>query len=284
MKTKVRLGATLVAAIFLVCLVSFVHSDVTAINGNIPKDRQEAIRLGFAPPLNWMMDKWDGNDKPYTEIRRSIDAIYDHGQFRRSVLEAYRREAREHPDDPVAQYRWGYAFYQAKSAGFSLGSSLQDSDAYLEIAWAMVHPPSPHSYEHTRLLFINYSQRSMYRLAPLGYRLLQHTPEDYDIEFYLYKGLASARTPAERAEALANAQKLIRQYPNRGGPYGVLAEVYSSRWEKGEAEAGPPAIANYQKYLSLQTKGLTPEVRADLGYWMNFIRTHPKGPKGPKIK
>ena len=230
------------------------------------------------------MDKWDGNDKPYTEIRKSIDAIYDHGQFRRSVIDSYQRESRKHPGDPVAQYRWSYAFYQAKSAGFSLGSPLQDSDAYLEIAWAMVQPPSPHSYEYTRLLFINYAQRSLYKLGPLGYRLLQHTPEDYDIEFYFYKGLASAHTPAERAEALANAQKLIREYPNRGGPYAVLAEVYSSRWENGEAEAGPPAIANYQKYLSLQTKGLTPEVREGLEYWMNFIRTHPKGPKGPKIK
>ena len=124
----------------------------------------------------------------------------------------------------------------------------------------------------------------MYKLVPLARRLLLHSPNDYDVEFFLCKGLASETTPDGEKEALDNAQKLIEKYPNRGGPYGVLGEIYTGQWEKGDFQSGLLALAAYKQYLSIPPKGLTPQNREGLEYWMNFIRTHPLGPKGPKIK
>lgn len=275
----------LAAMVSVVGVTRLIHAEAITLSDENKKNRVIAVKLGFSPPLTWAMDPWAGSDKPFTTIRTEIDKVSKEDQFSRSVLVAYREQARKNPKDPVAQFCWGYAYYKAWNDGVQLGTEVENLDTSLDIAWGLQQVPSPHSYEYTRLLFLNSAKRSMYHLGPVGRRLLRHTPEDYDVEFYFYEGLASAATPVERKEALLGAQKLIRQYPERrGAPYGVLAEVYSAQWEKGDVQSGPLAMAAYQKYLSMPPKGLTPQDRQGLEYWMNFIRTHPSGPKGPKIK
>lgn len=265
-------------------IIGLVQAGPRASIDGSRRDRATAVKIGFPPPWNWMADQWTGSDRPYADTKVAINAIAKNGGLNRAVLAAYQEQARRNPKDSTAQYRWGYAFETALNDGTSIGTVVQNLDTSLDIAWGLQQVPSPHSYEYTRLLFLNSAKRSMYKLIPLARRLLQHTPDDYAVEFFLCKGLASATTLEGKEEALAYAQKLIKKYPNRGGPYGALAEVYSAQWEKGDVQSGPLAMAAYQKYLSMPPKGLTPQDRQGLEYWMNFIRTHPSGPKGPKIK
>jgi hypothetical protein len=240
------------------------------------------VRSGFPPPWDWATDQWTGNDKPFLDAKAAIDVIAENGTLNRSTVDVYQEQARKNPKEPVAQYRWGYAFESALNNGVPLGTIVQKLDTSLDIEWGMQQAPAPHSYGYTRLLFLIAARQSMYKLIPLARRLLKHTPNDYDVEFYFYPSLLASASPAERKEGLLGAKQLIQKYPDHGGPYGALAEVYSAQWEKGDIASGPLAVATFQKYLSLSPKGLTPQDRKGLEYWMNFIKTHPNGPKGQK--
>lgn len=260
------------------------HADTTMSLNQNKRNQMAATEAGPPPDLNWIMDRWTGSDKPFMTVKGAVDNVAQQGRLSRPVLETYRSQARNHPRDPVAQFRLGYACYVAWNGGISLGTEADYLDPLLDVARGLQQAPPPHSYEYTRLLFIISAMRSPSHLSPIGRRLLQHTPEDYDVEFYFYESLLSAATPAEREQALTGAQKLIKQYPERrGGPYAALAEVYTVQWKRGDVQSGPLAVAAYRKYLSMPPKGLTPQSREGLEHWMDFIRTHPKGPKGPKI-
>jgi len=274
----------LLAVVSATGITRFIHAEAITPSGENKKNRATAVKSGFSPPTDWMADQWTGSDKPFMTIRAEIDKISKQNQFSRSTLEGYRKQARSNPKDPVAQFRWGYAYYKAWNDGVSFGTPDENLDTLLDVAWGLQQAPSPHSYEYTRLLFIISALRTPAFLSPVGKRLLRHTPKDYDVEFYFYQSLLSSAAPAERKEALLGTQKLTKEYPSKGGPYVALAEVYWVQWERGDIQSGPLAVAAYQKYLSMPPKGLTPETRKGVEYLMNFIRTHPEGPKGPKIR
>ena len=261
------------------------HAEAITLSDANRKSRATAVKLGFSPPLTWETDSWTGTNEPFSRIRAELDIVSLQNKFNSSVLEDYKRKAQKNAKDPIAQFRWGYAYFKASNDGISFGTPSQNLDTLLDVAWGLQQAQSPHAYEYTRLLFLVSALRSPAYLSTVGRRLLKHTPEDYDVEFDFYRSLLSAPTVAERKEALLGAQKLIKKYPERkGAPYGVLAEVYSAQWERGDFSSGPLAVAAYEKYLSLPPKGLTPQDREGLEYWMNFIKTHPRGPKGHKIK
>ena len=265
-------------------MIGFIHAEAITLTPVNRKDRATAENRGFWPPIDWMTVSWEGSDKPFAASRAEIDNISKQNKFSLPILEAYQKEAEKNPKDPLEQFRWGYADYKARNDGVLFKTIKEDQDTLLDIAWSLQQAPSPHSYEYTRLQFLISAQYTVAFLSPVGKRLLKHTPEDYDVECYFYPSLLSSPVQGDRDKALSGALRLIKQYPERGGPYSTLAEVYSANWLKGDTKSGPLAIEASKKYLSMPPKGLTPQAIAGLKYWMNFIRTHPEGPKGPKIE
>lgn len=260
---------------------SFIDAEANTPAGE--NGKATARERGFSPPKDWMADPWTGSDTPFVTIRAEIGKISDQNQWSRPTLEGYRKQAASDPKDAAAQFRWGYAYYKARNDGFSFEAPGKNSDTLLDVAWSLQQAPSPHSYEYTRLLFLVSALNTPAFLSPVGKRLMRHTPKDYDVEFCFYPSLLSSPSLADRKEALLGAQNFIREFPAKGGPYAALAEVYTAQWESGHFQSGALALAAYQKYLSMPPKGLTPQNREGLERWMNFIRTHPRGPKGPKI-
>ena len=244
------------------------------------RDRATAEERGFYPLKDWMATPWTGNDKPFLLARTKIDQLSEQNKLTQTVLTQCKQAAQKNPKDPVAQFQWGYAYYKARNDGLFPSVIAEDQANLLDIAWSLVQAPSPRSYEYTRLQFLIYAQDTVAFLSPAGGRLLRHSPEDYEVECYFYPSLMSSSVPGSRQKALAGALNLVKRYPKRGGPYSTLGDIYAANWLKGDVKSGPLAVEAFQKYLSMPPKGLTPRAIEGLKHWMNFIRTHPQGPKG----
>lgn len=282
--TKKSVPWLLLAVVSAAGVGGFIHAGANIPAGVSAKDQATARERGFPPPRDWMADPWTGSDAPFATIRAEVDKISDQNQWSRSTLESYRKQAASDPKDPAAQFRWAYAYYKSWNDGVPFDSLGDHLDTLRALAWDLEQAPSPHSYEYTRLLYLISASDTPAFLTPVGKRLLRHTPKDYAVEFYFYPGLLSSPSLADRKEALLGAQNLVREFPATGGPYAALASIYLARWNMGDKPSGPLAVAAYQKYLSMPPRGMTPETRKDVEYLMNFIRTHPGGPKGPKIR
>lgn len=99
---------------------------------------------------SWMAAPWNGSDKPYQQMRGTIDNAISGGRKPQELVEFYKLPALEHPNDPKAQFRWAYAAYiAAKQTDYNQGEKILGSPRQ-----ALVLAPFPHSYEYARLIFL----------------------------------------------------------------------------------------------------------------------------------
>ncbi|RYZ92627.1 MAG: hypothetical protein EOP06_03705 [Proteobacteria bacterium] len=118
---------------------------------------------------------------------------------------------------------------------------------------ALASTPSPRVYNWTRLRFLvdarNFPDTL---LRPVGERLVQRDPKDYEVKYRLIDTFNPGESKAEKKQALIYAHDLIRLNPKRASGYSALGGVYYRDWllNKNRTDAGN-AIAAYQRYLKI---------------------------------
>lgn len=230
------------AGMFLVCL------PVPAVSAPL-----KPIIIARPDPWTWTTEAWNGNDKPYRQIRSEIDAAIKRGKSPIALANQYKATAKTEPRqpsyDPQSQFRWMYAFYQAALRDPRYANSSDEVRAYESAGYF----PSPHSYEFARVRFLLTTLGSPDpHLQGLGERLLKRNPKDYQVMRILLRVINPNDSESEKQQALGYAHTLIQVGPNSPMGYGSLGGVYFALWMKGRsAEDYKQAVANYNRYLEL---------------------------------
>lgn len=208
------------------------------------------------PPRNWATvwgwatAPWESGDKPYQQIRATIDGAIAAGQKPQSLAELYAGPALRQPNDAKAQFRWAYATY--KEAGLM---SYDDVELALgKPREQLILAPFPNSYEYARLIFLteDYIGMPNARLWQVGKRLVRYKPDDRVVKYAAANNLIFSKQLADRNLADQYVHELLMSYPDWSKPHGLVGFIAYRKWQKTKSkqDAGE-AIAEYQAYLRL---------------------------------
>ena len=200
----------------------------------------------------WAAEAWTGNNTPYQKARTQIDyALSESPQSGKILLAKYTAAAKANPASPLALFRWAYASLKLDPQPHYLGEDGLDA-----VRDAFAKPPSPHTYDYTRLRFLLFEHSMpIPELIPLGRRLLKQQPIDYPVHYYYIASLRVGPTIKDSQLALLEVDKLLQQQPNTISLYALKGSIYLGRWagEKSnhlpKKADGESCIAAYQEYL-----------------------------------
>lgn len=204
----------------------------------IPEEQVVAARS-----LSWVNKAnkaWTGDNKPYSQIRASIDTDIAKGQPVDNLRQQYGLVAQQKPDDPLAQFAWAYAARIAsQSRTITSGKSYDD---LWDVPEAMAHVPDPHTYDFYRLRFLLTGDKT---LLPFANRLLSVDPNDIDVKvqivnvyctilhsYWIYPKIS----PEVKSIAIADCRRLIEAYPQNPRYYALLGSVYLASWDRSHDE------------------------------------------------
>ncbi len=199
---------------------------------------------------DWATAPWTGDDKPYQKLRQDIYKQLVAAKDVQPVLDRYKTEAKAKPNDPLAQFAWGYAALRTPALAGHENVVIDVSSLPDELAVA----PFPRTYDYARLRFLAQAQvRPNGQLEDLGRRLLKHDPYDPAVIYQQINVLEQIPARPQNVEALQLANKLVEAYPSQLAYLRKLGNVHQESYmdfgfHKADAEA---AIAVYQKYLQL---------------------------------
>ncbi len=199
------------------------------------------------PDTSWKKEAWSGSDQPYAAIRKEINKA---GKGTGDLVLRYKSAAQKNPKDPVAAYRWGYAYYVAATHN----PSLLRSKTMQEVLEFLRAVPSPRSYEFARLRFLlegNGDEPGAY-LKEVGKRLLARRSKDNQVKFTLVRLLNPGLYLEDRKLALAYGQDLMAAMPDKPNVYNLMGDIYMRIYvQTKDPSARDKAIAAYEKYLAL---------------------------------
>jgi len=265
MKTKIpRLYFFLAATILLVgvakCapqIVNIVHLDLRPAV-TLPQQMPSAAHV-----WDWTTQEWTQNDEPYHHIRTEIDQAIVMGKDPQSLLEQQKEIAKKYPNNPQAQFAWGYAAYTSLPRWAGSYAKQKQKPA----ADAVASLPATNCYNYARLRFLlpqDYHTSDQTQLQAdarlvdaLGQRLLHHDLKDIDVKYHLVDvdEVILGRNPTDlmvKKRALRYSQELIQAQPEHSNYRTLPASVYVTCWSQTNDPADArAAIASYQDYLHM---------------------------------
>lgn len=233
--------------VILLALVSAVLTQIESMGNRV------ASASTSTPEWSWTTEQWAEQDFKYHQARMTIWEAIMEGQKPIALASRYKANAKTTPYNPpydaLAQFRWAYAAYQAALADPKYRNSAEFSLA----SHALAYGASPRNYEYARLRFLMESMSwPDPRLKPVGLRLLQRDPHDYQAKYELIEVLDGAGVPADKQIALRYSREMIRQFPKNPRTVSSLAWTYYVLWlqDRDPADADG-AVAAYRQYLAL---------------------------------
>ena len=210
------------------------------------------------PPYHWFnhtewgSELWTGNYKPYQVTRSQIEiALVARPEYSKILLAKYATVAEAHPASSLAQFRWAYI-----SLRLAPTPRFQGEDGLDAVRDGFAHPPSPHTYDYTRLRFLLHEHAlADNKLIGLGARLLKHQPNDFPVQYYYLESLRNSSSPMDRQTALVEVNHLIQQQPTKASLYALKGSLYLAKWAGDKTTHQPRqvdgdfCIAAYQQYL-----------------------------------
>lgn len=215
MKTKL-LACTLVGSCAALAVSALAFAEPTS---NTPEPHP------MASPWQWTEEKWSGDEEAYQKLRTTVDDNKAVGKLTLETIERYKILHEKKPSDTLALFQWSYASFQATQSNPPISQKQLPAPHIFEEA------PSPHTYEYDRLRFLVWAHYTPdARLQTVGERLLRHTSNDYDVEYYLTQCYNPGHSVLEKQKAVSLAQRLVRVAPGRPGSYSALGGVYFNSW------------------------------------------------------
>ncbi len=201
----------------------------------------------------WATTSWDGDDRPYQQIRATIDNAIADGRKPQELLDLYEMTALRQPNDSQLQFKWAYAAYMAaKQTDYYQGERILGKPREM-----LVLAPFPHSYEYARLIFLTESYVNMpygSHLQEVSKRLVKKNPADRNVKYEAASNLVYDSSSADRQLGMTYIQELIKAEPSWSNPHGLLGAIYYERWKMNKSKSeGDKAVAEYQECLRLDT-------------------------------
>lgn len=252
------------AAIFLVAVAKCAPQIV----GNVQLDLQPTVNLPqqtlpTAHLWDWTVQEWTGNDEPYRRIRTEIDQAIAMGKDPQELLKQQKQKAQQYPNNPQAQFAWGYAAYVSLPQWAGSYAKLKQKS----VADAVASLPATECYNYARLRFLlpldyptsdqTQIQAKARLVDALGQRLLHRDLNDLDVKYHLIDvdEMILGRDAADFAvkkRALQYTQEMIRARPHLSRYRTLSASVYVTCWSQtNDPNDARAAIASYQDYLRI---------------------------------
>lgn len=211
-------------------------------------------KASLAKHYAWMNASWSDNDRAYAGARQEIDTLIKNGSNPADLMHNFEAEAKNDPSDPMAQFRYNYAGYQAVShhrVGFEVGWSTIVKMPDICVKYAF-----PHTYNLVRLAYLCetyfFADPNLKNLAT---RLLAKDPNDNEVKYYAVEILGFSKNAAEIALALQYAVSLENEHWGEPGVYGLVGNAYYNEWMRSHNKADEDqALAAYQEYLNMAPK------------------------------
>jgi hypothetical protein len=196
----------------------------------------------------WTNEEWTGAETPYLTIAQEIEKAVALGENLDNLAAYYKKAAEKNPDDPQAQYAWGYAAVLARRPLEPFG----DGNDPQKISGALAKPKSPQTYQYARMRYIVLLQWGTWlQLKDLGTRLLKKNSQDYLVKVNQVRLLALS-SKEERQTALRYAQELVKKNPKRASALGALGDVYGEMCMRdNDIVAGDKAIQALRRRIEL---------------------------------
>lgn len=197
----------------------------------------------------WTSQPWKGDDTPYERVRESVDKKLASTTNKDLVVDQYKMIAQSMPNDPIAQFRWGYAVFQTYK-----NESLRDSK-FNEVIYPLSQMTTVSNYEFIRLRFLMEQAGSFANyLDDLAVRLLAKSPNDPDVLAASVRVLSSSKDIAKRRQAVAVAEQLYSKNPTDISVQRKLARVYHMSCVLNKnIEHGRKAIKYYERFSKQAT-------------------------------
>lgn len=264
---KLHTRKGLFIAVLMPCFGMCITANAVGTHSKIP----------LSPGVN---NKWTADDAPYLKIRQEIDSAISSGTNPIDILQRATTMEEQHPKDPLAVFRLGYASYKARNHAYyhlsaarkdtlkgstrkPFWAQLQKEEVPLETAAnpAVFNLPDPHSFEFSRLRFLFYTlgdeaSGGDAQVAE-GYLLVQHSPDDWDVKEAFSRILATQMDKTSKELGLKYAKEVVHARPNDPNAWEALglSNNYFASLRGGEElykkEYAPAALAAYQKCLEL---------------------------------
>ena len=158
-------------------LLAFILALTPSLNQRVKAQQPEPKARNWVTVWEWTVAPWNGNDKPYQQMRDTIDNAIAGGRKPQELVEFYELPALEHPNDPIAQFRWAYATYKV---AITTNEITGDNMLYQPLK-ALVLAPFPKTYDYARLIYLmeDYGHGPfILQLRNVSKRLVKHNPND----------------------------------------------------------------------------------------------------------
>lgn len=202
-------------------------------------------------PDSWMIEAWTGDNRPYRQSRTETDKVSSNPSSLDSIAKRLESDVEKNPSDPKREYQWAYATYKS-----AIVSNPRDENKLILSRDALQRANPPHSYDYTRLRFL--IEATLFvgpqynNFIAVGKRLMQRDPNDVEVKYQMVKILGDSPRLTDQNMAVAYAESMVHQHPERGNYHANLAGAFLSRWllfrNHSDAEN---AVAEYQRYLTI---------------------------------
>lgn len=226
------------------------------------QNTQEDIVPAPKPPFAWAQQEWTDDDKPYVELRKTIDGKIAKTSSRADIKKAYeelRLAALKNPSDPQAQFAWAYAAWRISNIDPLLADPTLKK--YDRPDLKLLSKPNltlrnlssaPSTYQWARLRFLlEMANFAAPELGVLGQRLLRRNPKDDEI-IYPFVKVAPLDTLQQQQQALRYVQLLFQQDPTESKYHALSGHVHFGIYAlTGNRVEQTKAIAAYRKFLQI---------------------------------
>lgn len=224
----------------------------------VPQARTRLSNIWASPTnLDWVNEKWTGDNGPYVALRRHIDAEVAESKSIAAVIAEQRAACLNHEADPVAAYGLAYAEWQ-QMRPHVLDGQLDSSKFVGDSLSSFWLYSSPHVEEYDRLRFIlfTFSDYRSVNLEPMADRLLKVNPNDLDVLRGDVIILCRLRNPRAHLKTLNLISRMGRLEPKNLEIPLLRCIAINSVWpytlnEKDEAAA----INQWKSYMAMLPAG-----------------------------
>ena len=197
---------------------------------------------------SWISEKWTGDNKPYRAITAGIAKLIGQKQLKRA-LARFDSEASVNPTSASLQYRFVLADFSLEMQNWPIQRSK-----VLRWREMLAGPDSPQTLDYSRLRFMVEAVYSANRkIKPLGLRLLQVTPDDKWVAFFVDRVKKASTDAQDIQENLKQAYLKLKSDPNDKSALSTIVRERMKIWAKSskrsDANAAITAYKQYQRIL-----------------------------------
>jgi tetratricopeptide (TPR) repeat protein len=191
----------------------------------------------------WESERWTGDDRPFAQVRLSIDRLFNAKVDAQPFVSQYQALAKVNPRDALDQFRWAYAVLKQGDIPHPVHRDTS------EITIALADAVQPHTYNYTRMRLL--FQYAGPKELGLFERLLARDPSDDRVKSIYAFILSETKLKKDDDKAVSIEEAIVAEGRYSPVCYRDLSDIY---YDVGYNENDPSfykkSIAASREYLA----------------------------------